>query len=227
MFAAWYAVEVLWAMPESSEMSENSKHNELDPAAAEAAGADGPRELGDDDLQQAEVAPGAEVDAGDGDAPELSAEQQQIAELQDQALRAKAEVDNMRRRTAREVEGAHKFAIEKFARELLPVLDSLEKAVDTAGVAENSAEVIAEGVALCLKLFSGALEKSGVERIDPLGEPFDPQHHEAMTMVDNPDAEPNSVMDVMQAGYVLNGRVLRAAKVVVVKPPATGVDTVA
>ena len=83
--------------------------------------------------------------------------------------------------------------------------------------ATDGAEAIAEGVALSLKLFVDTLSKSGVEQIDPLGEPFDPQRHEAMTMVPNPDAEPNSVMDVMQKGYILNGRLVRAAKVIVVK----------
>ena len=96
------------------------------------------------------------------------------------------------------------------------MLDSLEKAVETAKSTEG-ADAIAEGVSLSLKLFVDTLSKSGVEQIDPLGEPFDPQLHEAMTMVPNPDAEPNSVMDVMAKGYVLNGRLVRAAKVIVVK----------
>ena len=89
--------------------------------------------------------------------------------------------------------------------DLFPVLDSLEKAVETA-TQTDGAEAIAEGVELSLKMFVSTLEKSGVTQIDPLGEPFDPQHHEAMAMVPNPDAEPNSVMEVMQKGYVLNER---------------------
>ncbi len=140
----------------------------------------------------------------------------QIAELKDQALRAVAEMENIKRRAARDVEHAHKFAVEKLIDNLFPVLDSLEKAVETANATEG-AGAIAEGVELSLKLFVDTLSKSGVEQIDPLGEPFDPQLHEAMTMVPNPDAEPNSVMDVMQKGYVLNGRLVRAAKVIVVK----------
>ena len=131
-------------------------------------------------------------------------------------LRSAAEVENIRRRSARDVEKAHKFALEKFANELLPVVDSLEKAIEASGdVGAEGARALAEGVELSLKLFVGVLEKSGVVQIDPLGEPFDPQLHEAMAMVPNPDAEPNSVMDVMQNGYSLNGRLVRAAKVVV------------
>lgn len=140
----------------------------------------------------------------------------EVAALKDQVLRAMAEMENIKRRAARDVEQAHKFAVEKLIGDLFPVIDSLEKAVETAA-ATDGAEAIAEGVELSLKLFVDTLAKSGVEQIDPLGEPFDPQLHEAMTMVPNPDAEPNSVMDVMQKGYVLNGRLVRAAKVIVVQ----------
>ena len=121
-----------------------------------------------------------------------------------------------KRRAARDVENAHKFAVEKLVGNLFPVLDSLEKAVETAATVDG-AQAIAEGVELSLKLFLDTLVKSGVEQIDPLGEPFNPQLHEAMAMVPNPNAEPNSVMDVMQKGYLLNGRLVRAAKVIVVK----------
>ena len=162
-----------------------------------------------------------EVDGEAGAVDEAAAESEQaddprVAELKDQMLRSLAEVENVKRRAARDVEHAHKFAVEKLLSDLVPVLDSLEKAVETAQATEG-AEAIAEGVALSMKLFIDTLGKSGVEQIDPLGEPFDPQLHEAMTMVPNPDAEPNSVMDVMQKGYVLNGRLVRAAKVIVVK----------
>ena len=142
---------------------------------------------------------------------------EQIAALKDQLLRSAAEVENIRRRSARDVEKAHKFALEKFTNELLPVVDSLEKAIEAAAdIDTDGARALTEGVELSLKLFVGVLEKSGVVQIDPLGEPFDPQLHEAMAMVPNPDAEPNTVMEVMQKGYSLNGRLVRAAKVVVV-----------
>lgn len=140
----------------------------------------------------------------------------ELAKVKDQLLRTIAESENIRRRASRDVENAHKFAVEKLLNDLFPVLDSLEKAVETA-TQTSGAEAIAEGVELSLKMFVSTLEKSGVAQIDPLGEPFDPQHHEAMAMVPNPDAEPNSVMEVMQKGYLLNERLVRAAKVIVVK----------
>jgi molecular chaperone GrpE len=143
---------------------------------------------------------------------------EEVVQLKDQVLRSAAEMENVRRRAQRDVENAHKFAVEKLINDLFPVLDSLEKTVETASTIEG-ASAITEGVGLSLKLFTETLAKSGVEQIDPLGEPFDPQLHEALTVVPNPDAEPNSIMDVMQKGYVLNGRLVRAAKVIVVKPP--------
>ena len=165
--------------------------------------------------EQSEVVDAASDDATATESAD-EALQAEIASYKDQALRAVAEMENIKRRAQRDVEQAHKFAVERLISDLFPVLDSLEKAVETAN-ATTGAEPIAEGVSLSLKLFVDTLTKSGVEQIDPLGEPFDPQVHEAMTMVPNPDAEPNSVMDVMQKGYVLNGRLVRAAKVIVVK----------
>jgi molecular chaperone GrpE len=158
-----------------------------------------------------------------GDAAAGGAAQEVVA-LKDQLLRNAAEMENVRRRAARDVENAHKFALEKFTADLLPVIDSLEKAVEAARAA--SAEggemetAIAEGVELSLKMFYDVLERAGVQRIDPLGEPFDPNLHEAMTLLESPHAEPNSVLDVMQKGYTLNGRLVRAAMVVVSKAPA-------
>jgi molecular chaperone GrpE len=152
------------------------------------------------------AADAAEVDAGG-----------QIEALQDQLLRATAEMENVRRRAARDVENAHKFALERITSDLLPVLDSLEKAIEAGCESDGQeADALTKGVELSLKLFLSVLEKAGVVQLDPLGEPFDPQVHEALAMVPKPDAEPNSVMEVMQKGYTLNGRVVRAAKVVVV-----------
>ena len=146
----------------------------------------------------------------------LQAAEDEVASLKDAALRAQADVENMRRRAARDVENAHKFALERFAESLLPVVDSLEKSVESAA----DAAAVSEGVSLCLKLFLDTLAKNGIEQVDPLGEPFDPSRSEAMAMVENLDAEPNSVMEVMQKGYALNGRLVRAAKVIVAKAPA-------
>ena len=144
---------------------------------------------------------------------------EQLAAAKDQLLRSIAEMENVRRRAQRDVENAHKFAVEKLLADLFPVVDSMEKAIETAENSEpgEDTKAIVEGVSLSLKLFVDTLAKAGVEQIDPLGQPFDPQLHEAMAMVPNPDAEPNTVMEVMQKGYVLNGRLTRAAKVIVVK----------
>jgi molecular chaperone GrpE len=141
--------------------------------------------------------------------------EQSLADAKDQALRTAAEAQNVRRRAEQESEKARKFALEKFVKELLPVVDSLEKALDAMG--EEATEAHREGVSMTLKMQLGVLEKFGVEPVEPHGEPFDPQVHEAMTMLPNPDMDPNTVMDVVQKGYLLNGRLVRPAMVVVSK----------
>jgi molecular chaperone GrpE len=159
------------------------------------------------------------ADPGDGGDPALLQAQEEAASFRDLALRAQAETENIRRRAARDVEQAHKFALEKFAGELLPVLDSIEKAVEAAGaLAEGEdTKAMAEGVSLCHRLFLDTFGKAGITPIDPHGAPFDPEQHQAMAMIDAPNAAPNSVVDVLQKGYALNGRLLRAAMVVVAK----------
>ena len=147
----------------------------------------------------------------------LAAAEAALETARDQALRAQAEADNTRRRAAREIENARKFAVERLAADLLPAIDSFERAVEAARAASETAA--AEGVELSLKLLTGALEKAGVNVVDPLGAPFDPRFHEAISMVENPDAEPGSVTQVVQKGYVLNERVVRAAMVIVAKAP--------
>ncbi len=168
-------------------------------------------------LEEDEGDLGAEETKPDGaGSSALDETSEELTKVKDQLLRTVAEMENVRRRAQRDVENAHKFAVEKLLSDLLPVIDSLEKAVEAAKTTENP-DSMAEGIRLSLKLFVSILEKAGIAVVDPLGEPFDPQLHEAMAMVPNPDAEPNSVMDVMQRGYTLNGRLVRAAKVVVVK----------
>jgi len=159
------------------------------------------------------------ADPGDGVDPALLQAQEEAASFRDLALRAQAETENIRRRAARDVEQAHKFALEKFAGELLPVLDSIEKAVEAAGaLAEGEdTKAMAEGVSLCHRLFLDTFGKAGITPIDPHGEPFDPEQHQAMAMIDAPNAAPNSVVDVLQKGYSLSGRLLRAARVGVAK----------
>lgn len=167
-----------------------------------------------------EEAQAAEGEAGDNETSEVEALQAQVQEFQEQMLRSQAEMQNVRRRAEIDVEKAHKFALEKFVKELLPVADSLEKAVESTEGHDESGELVAsirEGVEMTLSLFMFSLKKFNVEQINPVGEPFDPQHHEAMSMVPAPDAEPNSVVAVVQKGYLLNGRVVRPAMVVVAK----------
>ncbi|MFT6101748.1 MAG: molecular chaperone GrpE [Granulosicoccus sp.] len=144
---------------------------------------------------------------------------EEITSLKEQVLRAHADAQNTRRRAEQDVEKARKFALEKFVADLLPVADNLERAIG-AGDAENETQkAVLEGVALTLKSLQDALKKYKVEVVDPAGEPFDPQLHQAMTMVPNPDMEPNTVMDVFQKGYTLNGRLVRPAMVVVSSAP--------
>ncbi len=157
-----------------------------------------------------------------GQAPEQDVEsmESRIQELQEQVLRNQAEMQNVRRRAEIDVEKAHKFALEKFVKELLPVADSLEKAVEsTEGQKDNSELVtsIREGAEMTLDLFMKSLKKFNVQQLDPVGEPFNPQLHEAMSMVPAPQAEPNSVVAVVQKGYTLNERLMRPAMVVVAK----------
>jgi molecular chaperone GrpE len=134
----------------------------------------------------------------------------------DRYLRAAAELDNVRKRAARDMENARKYALERFATELLAVRDSLEmglQAAEEAGVAD-----LIEGNRATLKQLSSTMERFGVTEVDPLGEPFDPALHEAMTMQPSAEVEPNTVLTVFQKGYTLNGRLLRPARVVVAAP---------
>ncbi|ERS90812.1 MULTISPECIES: nucleotide exchange factor GrpE [unclassified Halomonas] len=171
-----------------------------------------------DAAEAADQAEEAAVEGGDNPEAEVLAAkveelEQSLAEAKDQALRTAAEAQNVRRRAEQEAEKARKFALEKFVKELLPVVDSLEKALEAMG--EEASEAHREGVSMTLKMQLDVLGKFGVEVVEPAGEPFDPQYHEAMAMVPNPDLEPNRVMEVVQKGYLLNGRLVRPAMVVV------------
>ena len=131
----------------------------------------------------------------------------------DRYLRAAAETENVRKRAVRDVEHARKYALEAFAKEMLTVRDSFEMGIDAADAADTASLV--EGNAATLKLLSSTLERFGISEVDPLGEPFDPELHEAISMQPAADAEPGSVLIVAQKGYALNGRLLRPAMVVV------------
>jgi molecular chaperone GrpE len=188
-----------------------------------------------DDAQTVETPETAEVEET------VSADAARIAELEkalakaeamvdgqkDSVVRAKAEVENMRRRAAQDVEKAHKFALEKFASDLLPVLDNLERAIQFADKENEATKPIIEGVEMTLQSFISTVQKYDMEVVDPQGETFNPERHQAMSIQESAELKPNTVTAVMQKGYVLNGRLLRPAMVMVSKAPTESVDTTA
>lgn len=147
-----------------------------------------------------------------------------VQEEKDRALRIAAEMENLRRRSALDVEKAHKFALEKFSGELLPVIDSLERALELSDRENEALKPTLEGVDLTLRSMLSTVAKFGVEAINPLGEPFDPNRHQAISMVENGQVAPNSVIAVMQKGYELNGRIIRPAMVMVARAPSVDVQ---
>ncbi|MOA07226.1 heat shock protein GrpE [compost metagenome] len=151
---------------------------------------------------------------------QLEAAQQAAADERERAIRAAAEMENLRRRVAQDVEKAHKFALEKFAGELLPVLDNLERAIELADKEDEALKPMIEGVELTLKSMQSSVGKFGLVALDPLNQPFDPNAHQAISMIENAELAPNTVIAVMQKGYELNGRVIRPAMVMVSKAPA-------
>ena len=204
--------------PHKAEPDQQPDASEDIQAEAEQAAAPEEERTASQDAEDA-AADAAEA-AGDIADAELTVDhlKDELAAAKDAALRAHAEAQNARRRAEQDVEKARKFALERFTSDLLPVVDNLERALAAAAEAPE-ANAIAEGVDLTLRSLTDVLNKNGIELVDPTGEPFDPQFHQAMTMVPNPDMEPNTVMDVMQKGYTLNGRLLRPAMVVVSKAP--------
>lgn len=144
----------------------------------------------------------------------LAATERQLAEAD---LRAQAEIQNMRRRLERDMANAHKFALEKFAGDVLAVADSLERGLKALPEDDQALQPAREGLELTRKVLLDVFGKHGVEQLDPSGETFNPELHEAMTMVPVPDAAPNSVVEVLEKGYTLNGRLIRPARVVVAK----------
>jgi molecular chaperone GrpE len=158
---------------------------------------------------------------------ELERLQQALAEAEERArghweqyLRAVAELDNVRKRAQRDIEAANRYGLEKFAADLLPVRDSLELAVQSAGQVQVDARTLKQGQEATLQLLAKALERLGLAPINPVGEAFDPTRHEAMLAQESATAKPNTVLQVVQTGYELNGRVIRPARVIVAKAPA-------
>jgi molecular chaperone GrpE len=162
----------------------------------------------------------ANADAVDTDVDQLSQKlteyENKLGEMRDVLLRERAEIENQRKRLQRDLEQARKFANERLLGDLLPVCDSLERglAVDNADIA-----ALREGMDLTLKALLKVAEGNGLKPIDPLGQPFDPERHQAMTMVSAPGTAPNTVVAVMQKGYALNDRLLRPALVAIAKAP--------
>ncbi|WP_125560203.1 nucleotide exchange factor GrpE [Pseudoalteromonas rubra] len=164
--------------------------------------------------EQAELSPEEEIA---GLYAELEAAKQTIEGQKDSVVRAAADSENVRRRAAQDVEKAQKFALEKFSNELLPVVDNLERAIEFADKENEATKSILEGIEMTLKSFNDALAKFGVEAVSPQGEAFNPELHQAMSIQPSNDVSPNTVLAVMQKGYILNGRLLRPAMVMVSK----------
>ena len=147
---------------------------------------------------------------------QLAKAQAKAADNWDHYLRAVAEMDNLRRRNVKDVENAHKYGMEKFVNELLPVIDGMNLGL---AAEDASAESLREGMKLTVNMLQKMMEKLGIEEVDPINEKFDAEKHQAMSMQPSADVEPNTVIAVMQKGYLLNDRLIRPAMVMVSKAP--------
>lgn len=177
----------------------------------EAVGTDADIEWNEETALEEQEAKIAQLEAA------LLSSEAKVKEQQDSVLRAKADIENMRRRTEQEVDKARKYALNKFAEELLPVIDNLERAIVAADAEHEAVKPLFEGVELTHKTFVDTLGKFGLKEINPEGEAFNPEFHQAMSIQESPDHASNTVMFVMQKGYELNGRVIRPAMVMVAK----------
>lgn len=197
----------------------DTPHGEQDPAAQNAA---------QPDVEGVQDGSENYVDTGDTSADSLSEtdelqaaldqSQAEVAQYRDQAVRAIADAENARKRAQRDVESARKFALEKFATELLGVRDSLELGLQAADNNAGDFDKLKEGMDMTFRMLASSMEKAGIEAVNPEGEPFNPEYHEAVSTQPSDELPANSVASVMQKGYTLNGRVLRAAMVTVAKP---------
>lgn len=208
-------------MAENQRMT-NKKHNVQDEQlndaveAVEVEAVEGEFVESEQELYVARI---AELEAA------LLAKDAEVNEVKDMALRIRAESDNVRRRSEQEIDKARKYALNKFAEELLPVIDNLERAIDMADKNNDATKAMMEGVELTLMTMTSTVGKFGLKVIDPQGEAFNPEFHQAMAMQESADFAPNTVMAVMQKGYELNGRVIRPAMVMVSKAAAGNVNT--
>ncbi len=174
----------------------------------------------DEQAHLEDVVPEAVKDDSESDESvdmQLAKAQETIKDYWDQMMRLRAEIENNRKRAERDIESAHKYALKNFIENLLPVMDSMEMG-QTAAAADNATlESIREGSALTMNMLVQVLEKYGLEQIDPVGEKFDPERHQAISMVEAENAESNTVVEVMQKGFLLNDRLVRPAMVVVAR----------
>ncbi|WED21306.1 nucleotide exchange factor GrpE [Vibrio sp. JC009] len=194
------------------ELKQETVEQEEAQEEVEAVGSDADIDWNEEgDAQDEQEAKIAQLEAA------LLSSEAKVKEQQDSVLRAKAEVDNMRRRTEQEIDKARKYALNKFAEELLPVIDNLERAISHADMENEAVKPVVEGVELTHKTFIDTVAKFGLKEINPEGQPFNPEFHQAMSIQESEDFEPNTVMFVMQKGYELNGRVVRPAMVMVSK----------
>ena len=174
----------------------------------------------DEEAHLEDVVPEAAADDSEADEPvemQLAKAQETIKDYWDQMMRLRAEIDNNRKRAERDIESAHKYALKSFVENLLPVIDSMEMGQTAASADNATLESIREGTALTMNMLIHVMEKNGLEQIDPLGENFDPEKHQAISMIEAEGAAPNTVVDVMQKGFLLNDRLVRPAMVVVAK----------
>ena len=167
------------------------------------------------DQQDANEAQPADLDEAFDPMVALAEAQQQVAQHWDSLLRLQAEMENLRRRSRIDIENAHKYGVEKLLHALVPVADSLELGLEAAIKPEASVDSIREGLDMTFKQMLDLLADFNVERINPVGEKFDPQKHEAMTMIPSPNHDSNTVVEVFQKGYALNERLIRPARVIV------------
>lgn len=191
------------ATPKEPFDTEQSEQAEQVAPESEAETAEGQGE------EQTDVGAEEQVDS------ELQASRVEVAQLKEQYVRLQAEMDNVRKRAERDVESARKYGVEKFAKEMLGVTDSLEAGLSSAREESADLDKLREGMDMTERMLMQALEKFGVERMNPEGETFDPEYHEAMSMQPSAEHTPNTVVTVIQKGYLLNGRVLRPAMVIV------------
>lgn len=192
----------------------NGERNES--AADETTQQDKADEAVNETGEQAEEQPTTAEASSEESSPDQDLESE-VGRLRDALLRTRAEMDNMQKRGQRELDKARRFQVEALMRDLLPVIDGLEQGLENAGDEDQKAR---EGLELTYKLLLKALEDHGLEELDPVGEPFDPQWHEAMSMQPSDEAAPDTVLMVLQKGYRLHDRLLRAARVIVAKEAA-------